>query len=202
MAYICKSGNIPNINMTILIKKTGFFTRTACQILKKRVILMEEIKLKGKYLQASAIVQNQQSVSRNFGNISDYNELGNYFQKEYNINIDNSIKKLNFEDVKNTLSGAESAFREFPECAHSVEQLMIDANSAYTYPFEKTIAWNKCTEAKSIVLEACKNIKKTPYGKGKKNAELISNILRYAADNASETMAEAFADIYANGENA
>lgn len=34
------------------------------------------------------------------------------------------------------------------------------------------------------------------------NAELISNISRYAADNASETMAEAFADIYANGENA
>ena len=28
------------------------------------------------------------------------------------------------------------------------------------------------------------------------NAELISNISRYAADNASETMTEAFADIY------
>lgn len=37
---------------------------------------------------------------------------------------------------------------------------MIDANSVYTYPFERTIAWNKCTEAKSIVSEACKNIKK------------------------------------------
>lgn len=37
---------------------------------------------------------------------------------------------------------------------------MIDANSAYTYPLERTIAWNKCTEAKSIVSEACKNIKK------------------------------------------
>lgn len=48
----------------------------------------------------------------------------------------------------------------YHECAHAVEQLMIDANSAYTYPFERTIAWNKCTEAKSIVSEACKNIKK------------------------------------------
>jgi hypothetical protein len=54
---------------------------------------------KGKYLQASAIVQNQQSVSSNFGNISDYNELENYFQKKYNINIDNSMKKLNLERV-------------------------------------------------------------------------------------------------------
>ena len=42
----------------------------------------------------------------------------------------------------------------------------------------------------------------TPSGKGKKNAELIRGISRYATDNASETMAEAFADIYANGENA
>lgn len=54
---------------------------------------------KGKYSQASAIVQNQQSVSSNFGNISDYNELENYFQKKYNINIDNSMKKLNLERV-------------------------------------------------------------------------------------------------------
>ena len=81
---------------------------------------------KGKYLQVSAIVQNQQSVSSNFGNISDYNELENYFQKKYNINIDNSMKKLNFEDVKNTLSGAESAFREIPELANNITVIKAD----------------------------------------------------------------------------
>ena len=81
---------------------------------------------KGKYLQVSAIVQNQQSVSSNFGNISDYNELENYFQKKYNINIDNSMKKLNFEDVKNTLSGAESAFREISELANNITVIKAD----------------------------------------------------------------------------
>ena len=53
-----------------------------------------------------------------------------------------------------------------------------------------------------IVSRACKNIKKTPWGKGKKNAELIGSISRYAQSDASEAMAEAFADVYANGENA
>ena len=88
------------------------------------------------------------------------------------------------------------------ECAHGVEWLMITANPNYIYDFQRVEAWNECSEAKLIVSQACKNIKKTPYGKGKKNAELINSISRYAGDTASETMAEAFADIYANGENA
>lgn len=88
------------------------------------------------------------------------------------------------------------------ETAHAIEWMMLQLNSAYEYQWLKIDAWNKCTEAKKIVSQACKNIKKTVYGKGKKNAELISSISRYAQDTASETMAEAFADVYANGEKA
>ena len=88
------------------------------------------------------------------------------------------------------------------ETAHAIEWMMLQLNSAYEYQWLRIDAWNKCTEAKKIVSQACKNIKKTAYGKGKKNAELISSISRYAQDTASETMAEAFADVYANGEKA
>lgn len=88
------------------------------------------------------------------------------------------------------------------ECAHAAEWLMIQRNTAYQYDWQRTDVWNKCTEAKKVVSQACKNVKKTEYGKGKRNFELISAISRYAQENASETMAEAFADIYANGENA
>lgn len=63
-------------------------------------------------------------------------------------------------------------------------------------------AWNKCTEAKSIVSQACKNVKKTEYGRGKKNADLIRDVSRYANENASETLAESFADWYTNKDNA
>ncbi len=88
------------------------------------------------------------------------------------------------------------------EAAHGVEWVLIDKNPAYSFDFEKILAWNDCTEAKKIVSQACKNIKKTPFGKGKRNAELIETISRYAKKNESETLAEAFADIAANGKNA
>jgi SPP1 gp7 family putative phage head morphogenesis protein len=88
------------------------------------------------------------------------------------------------------------------ETGHAVEWLMIESNKSYMYEWQRIDAWNKCTEAKGVVSQACKNIKKTEYGKGKRNAELISGISRYGQENASETMAEAFADVYANGENA
>ena len=88
------------------------------------------------------------------------------------------------------------------EFGHAVEWYMIQKNSAYQYDWQRVDVWNKCTEAKQIVSQACKNIKKTPYGKGKINFELINAISRYSNENASETMAEAFADVYANGENA
>ena len=88
------------------------------------------------------------------------------------------------------------------ETGHSVEWLMIQSNKAYEYEWQRIDAWNKCTEAKGVVSQACKNIKKTEYGKGKRNFQLISGISHYAQENASETMAESFADVYANGENA
>ena len=87
------------------------------------------------------------------------------------------------------------------EAAHGVEWALIQANPTYSYDFERIIAWNDCTEAKNIVLQASKNIKKTSYGKGKKNYELKKSISEYAVTTPSETMAEAFADMYANGVN-
>lgn len=88
------------------------------------------------------------------------------------------------------------------ESAHGVEWMLCKLNPSYTYDWERVMAYNKCTEAQTIVGQACKNIKKTLYGKGKSNEWLKEQISRYAKDSPSETMAEAFADVYANGANA
>jgi len=88
------------------------------------------------------------------------------------------------------------------EAGHGVEWALIQANPAYSYDFERVLAWNNCSEAKAIISQACKNIKRTEFGKKKVNAVLIQSISRYASKNASETMAEAFADVYANGADA
>jgi SPP1 gp7 family putative phage head morphogenesis protein len=88
------------------------------------------------------------------------------------------------------------------EAAHGVEWLLCTMNPQYIENWQRITAYNKCTEAQTIVGEACKNVKKTEYGKGKKNAEIKAAISRYANDTPSECMAEAFADVYCNGENA
>lgn len=88
------------------------------------------------------------------------------------------------------------------EAGHGVEWLLIQSNSHYNYDFQKNVAWDTCSEAKSIVKEAIHNLKKTSYGKGKKKTDLIGAISKYALESDSETLAEAFHDVYANGENA
>lgn len=88
------------------------------------------------------------------------------------------------------------------EAAHGVEWALIQSNPRYMTDVQKVKAWNDCTEATTIVREACENIKKTEYGSGKTTTELVRSISAYALENDSETMAEAFADVYANGENA
>lgn len=88
------------------------------------------------------------------------------------------------------------------EAAHGVEWALIQANPQYLSEPEKVQAWNNCTEASRIVRTACSNIKNTEYGRGKTSTDLVRSISTYALQNDSETMAEAFADVYANGDNA
>lgn len=196
--------------------------------------------------------------------LSNFGEVKDYFAKEYGLNIDENLKKADFETVQRGVAGIEKAFSEFPflknsvkgisefkhksapfafgfddhfyfnpdyksaklkqkcsdlsesgiwiknctpesilvhEAGHAVEKWIIDKIYEGSY-YEKVKAWNGCTVAKGIISAACKNVKKTPYGKGKVNADLISSISKYAAKNNSETLAEAIHDCYANGDNA
>ena len=225
---------------------------------------------KEKYYNVSEKYSDTDLVSKatTFNTINDidrFEDLTSYCLSRFNITIDDNIKSLDLDAIKQPLIGIENVISEFPEVgkkfsqlttsksgimscgldgkitynpkyfkvgnnmdetiktqidsawwpknsslqsigchetAHALEGLLIDLNTNYQYDWEKVIAWNECTEAKKIISQACKNIKKTEYGKGKKNAELIRSISGYASKNASETMAEAFADVYANNDNA
>ena len=44
-------------------------------------------------------------------------------------------------------------------------------------------------------------MKKTPYGKGKKNNELIESVSGYASKNRSEALAECVGDYFSNGKS-
>ncbi|MCM1335627.1 MAG: phage minor capsid protein [Bacteroides sp.] len=166
---------------------------------------------------------------------TNFRQLSDYLKTTYEIEMDEAVKTLNFEAVKDGLSGVEKVISEYPdvgkflnkivvsksgvmscsgntisfnplyfsnekklaeicaqqsstggwiknssirslgahEAGHEVEWAMIQNNPSYDYDFQRIHAWKKCDEAKPIVSQACKNIKKTPFGKGKTNAQLI-----------------------------
>ena len=86
------------------------------------------------------------------------------------------------------------------EAGHILERALIDRKTEWA--MMGTYAWNKGIASKSIIAEACKAVKRTPDGKGLKNAQLIEQVSRYATKNRSETLAECVADYHANQENA
>lgn len=93
------------------------------------------------------------------------------------------------------------------EAGHILERALIDKyvlsqGSDYYTRLQASNDWGKCTYAGKVVSEACRMAKKTPGGKGMKNAALISSVSGYATRNKSETMAECVADYVANGQNA
>lgn len=100
------------------------------------------------------------------------------------------------------IKGSSPASVGAHEASHLIERLLIEKSGKYATHSARVEAWNKCTEAKAVVSQACKNIKKTLFGEGKKNAELLATISGYAGDNASEALADSFESIYIHGEKA
>lgn len=88
------------------------------------------------------------------------------------------------------------------EMGHLLERTLIEQSvNDGKYPFG-AFAWNDCTESKAIISQACKTVKKTPEGKGLRNAQLKSQVSGYATKNDSECLAECVADYVANGDGA
>lgn len=88
------------------------------------------------------------------------------------------------------------------EMGHLLERTLIEQSvNDGKYPFG-AFAWNNCTESKEIISQACKTVKKTPEGKGLRNAQLKSQVSGYATKNDSECLAECVADYVANGDSA
>lgn len=114
--------------------------------------------------------------------------------------LENRCKELSLSGWWHKSSSLESlGVHEF---GHAVNWDLIAKNEHYDYDFQRILDWNDGETAKRIVSKACKDIKKTPYGKGKVNATLRKAQSIYEASDPREAIAESFADVYANKENA
>ena len=86
------------------------------------------------------------------------------------------------------------------EAGHCVEMAIINAKEKT----EKAVidAWNNEKYPKEIITKACANVRKTNYGKGKQDADLIAGISGQARLGSSEAFADAIADIQTNKKEA
>lgn len=91
------------------------------------------------------------------------------------------------------------------ETGHALERLLGDRALAKLGKTDFATMWDygfKDKATRDLVSQACKNIKKTPFGDGKHVSRLKYDLSRYATKNASETYAEAIADYRRNGKKA
>lgn len=81
------------------------------------------------------------------------------------------------------------------ELGHAIESWI--GNQAYT-GIDRILAWNEGWEARQIVKTALNNVKKTPFGKGKKVQALLDDMSRYGGSDKTrcEALAEAFANVF------
>lgn len=87
------------------------------------------------------------------------------------------------------------------EFGHAINWDLINNKPSMEF-YEKVDDWNDEKTAKEIVSRACKALKKTEYGKGLKFNEIRARQSEYGATKAAEAIAESYADIYANKNNA
>ncbi len=87
------------------------------------------------------------------------------------------------------------------EMGHLLERTLIEKNYIGCSIYEKAKAWNNCTEAKKIIAEACKNIKKSS-GREFTFQKIQAQVSEYALTNKSECLAECVADYMSNGKQA
>ena len=90
-----------------------------------------------KYLKAA-----EQQVSTKFiKDAKDFDSLEKYLKKAYNINVDTSVKQLDFATVKTTLEGVESMLNEFPGLANELE-IIETGKSGVMACFGQSITFN------------------------------------------------------------
>lgn len=112
--------------------------------------------------------------------------------------------------VRNKFHPQGTTYKEIlaHETGHILERALIEkyelagnSNNAWAY-LSAVNAWGHNTYSSKVITEAVKAAKKTPGGKGKLTAQLISDVSGYATKNRSEALAECVADYRANGNNA
>ena len=105
-------------------------------------------------------------------------------------------------EIRHWIQNSSPASVMVHECTHAIESLLINLSPDYLFDFQREDAWRECNEASKIVSKAIEELHQNGIGLDQSKVQLVSAISKQSLISDSETLAEAFADVYANGTSA
>lgn len=73
---------------------------------------------------------------------TDYNELFQYYKRTYNVDFDSSVKRLDFESVKEGMHGIELVIDEFPKAKGTLKRISTENSGVMCASYNGTINFN------------------------------------------------------------
>lgn len=73
---------------------------------------------------------------------ADYNELFQYYKKTYDVDFDSSVKRLDFESVKEGMHGIELVIDEFPKAKGTLKRISTENSGVMCASYSGTINFN------------------------------------------------------------
>ena len=87
-------------------------------------------------------------------NCTDFSSIDKYLQKTYNINVDDSVKALDFVSVKEGIEGIERVLKEFPQAQNTLKKITTGKSGIMCATFGGDIEFNSSIfNDRSIVLK-------------------------------------------------
>lgn len=72
----------------------------------------------------------------------DFSEIKSYMYDNYGISVDDSVKSLDFESVREGLTGIETVMKEFPQAGSSLKSISIGGNGIMCADYNGQICFN------------------------------------------------------------
>ena len=83
-------------------------------------------------------VENVKSINK----IKDFDELKRYMKNTHNVSVSDSVKKLDFESVRESLEGVEKVLNEFPQARSSFKSVDVRNGGIMSAGYEGDINFN------------------------------------------------------------
>lgn len=97
---------------------------------------------KQKYLKLPVKADTMDISIKTVADCKDFSELQKYMKDMYNVPVDNSVSKLDFEAVHQSVQGIEQVMNEFPQAKSTLKNISTAKSGVMAASYDGTISFN------------------------------------------------------------